>query len=337
MNRINNKLTSTEITNLITQYEQETLSVCISKYVLTTVKDAQIYSLYKRSLDLSEKHLKKLKELFIAEKFPVPHGLTEQDVNLKAPPLFTDSFWLEYLYSVIHIGLSGYSLSLSVSVRKDIRDYFYQCNLEAMDLYNQITDLLLAKGNFEPPPHFAVPEKVEYINNKGYSLNVLGKKRPLNTSEAGNIYVNLKMTRVAKGLCLGFQQVTGSQEVKEFLGEVLEVINKNYTIFSGVLLENNLQVPSLLDTQVTKSSIAPFSDKLMMKKAGFLLGASLSYYGTAMVASMRVDLIAHCEAAILRGLKLLPNWGSIAIRNQWIEKLPEADSRAEIPLKRKEG
>ncbi|MBB6447772.1 DUF3231 family protein [Bacillus benzoevorans] len=337
MEKNNRRLTSAEITNLITQFEQETMSVCVGKYVLATVKDAQIHSLYQRSLEISEKHLKKMKELFKTEKFPVPHGLTEEDVNLEAPPLFTDSFWLEYLYSLIHIGLSGYSLSLSISVRRDIRDYYYQCNLEAMDLYNKITDLLLEKGNFEPPPYFAVPKKVEYIKGLGYTLNVLGKKRPLNVAEAGNVYVNLTMTRLAKGLCLGFHQVVRSQEVKEFLEEVIKVINKNYGIFSKVLTENNLQSPSLLDTQVTKSTIPPFSDRLMMLKTGFLLGASLSYYGTALVASLRVDLISHCEAAILRGLKLMPSWGSIAIRNQWIEKLPEADDRADIPLDRKEG
>lgn len=336
MEKNNNRLTSVEITNLLTQFEQETMSVCVCKYVLATVKDTQIHSLYQRSLELSEKHINRMKEFFKMEKFPVPHGLTEQDINAKAPPLFTDSFWLEYLHSLIHVGLSGYSLSLSVSVRKDIRDYYYQCNLEAMDLYNRIIDLLLAKGNFEQPPYFAVPEKVEYVNSIGYTLNVFGKKRPLNSAEAGNVYVNLKMTRVAKGLCLGFLQVTKNQEVKEFLEEVIKVVNKNYGIFSTVMTENNLLAPPLLDTQVTKSTVAPFSDKLIILKAGFLLGASLSYYGTSMVASLRVDLLSHCEAAILRGLKLMPNWGSIAIRNQWIEKLPAADGRADIPLTKKQ-
>ena len=101
--------------------------------------------------------------------------------------------------------------------------------------------------------------------------------------------------------------------------------------FLHILREENIHVPQLLDTEVTNSTVAPFSDKLMMLKVGFLLGASLSYYGTALVASLRVDLIGHCEAAILRGLKLLPNWGTIIINNGWLEKLPDADDRKELP------
>ncbi len=331
MNTNNSRLTSTEITNLLTQFEQETMSVCVGKYVLATVKDPQIRSIFQFSLEISEKHLKKMKGFFNKEKFPVPNGFTEKDVNLEAPPLFTDTFWLEYLHTLIHIGLSGYSISLSVSVRRDIRDYYYQCNIDAMEIYNQTIDLLLSKGLYDPPPYFSIPKKAENITSLGYTLDVLGKKRPINSAEAGNIYINLTMTRLAKGICLGFYQVTKNNEVRQYLEKVLQTINKNFGIFSSILREENLHVPQLLDTEVTNSTVAPFSDKLMMLKVGFLLGASLSYYGTALVASLRVDLIGHCEAAILRGLKLLPNWGTIIINNGWLEKLPDADDRKELP------
>ena len=331
MNADNSRLTSTEITNLLAQFQQETMSICICKYVLATVKDSQIRSLFKLSLDLSEKHVKKLKELFKKENFPIPDGLTEKDVNLKAPPLFTDSFWLEYLHSVIHFGLSGFSLSFSVSARRDIRDYYYQCNIEAMDLYNQIIDILLSKGLYESPPYFSAPKKVQYITNLDYTLDVIGKKRPLNSSEAGNIYFNLKMTCMAKGICLGFYQVTKDNEVRKFLEKVLKTVNKNYDIFSSLLREDNLHFPQLLDTEVTNSTVTPFSNKLMMLKVGFLSGIAISYYGTAMVASLRTDLVGHCETAILRTLKLLPTWEKIVIKNGWIEKLPQADDRKELP------
>ena len=331
LNKGNIRLTSTEITNLLTQYEQETMSICINKYVLATVKDSQIRSVFKFALELSEKHVKKLKEFFNKENFPVPNGFTEKDVNLKAPPLFTDSFWLQYLYSVIHFGLSGYCLALGVSIRRDIRDYYSQCNIEVIEIYNQTVDILLAKGLYEPAPSFSTPKKAEYITNLGYTLDVIGKKRPLNSAEAGNIYFNLTMTCGAKAICLGFSQVTRNKEVRQFLEKVLKIVNKNFGIFSSLLHEKNLRVPQLLDTQVTNSTVAPFSDKLMMHKVGFLLGASLSYYGTAMVASLRADLVGHCETAILRGLKLLPNWGAIIIKNEWLEKLPEANDRKELP------
>lgn len=42
-------------------------------------------------------------------------------------------------------GLAGYSISLSVSAHKDIRDHDYQCNIDAMDLYNKSIEILIWK------------------------------------------------------------------------------------------------------------------------------------------------------------------------------------------------
>ena len=108
------------------------------------------------------------------------------------------------------------------------------------------------------------PKRLEYITSLGYTLDVLGKKRPINSAEAGNIYINLTMTRLAKGICLGFYQVTKNNEVRQYLEKVLQTINKNFGIFSSILREENIHVPQLLDTEVTNSTVAPFSDKLMM-------------------------------------------------------------------------
>ena len=52
------------MTNLFTQFQQETMSICICKHVLATAKDSQIRSLYKLSLELSEKHCKEIKGVF---------------------------------------------------------------------------------------------------------------------------------------------------------------------------------------------------------------------------------------------------------------------------------
>ncbi|WP_411239888.1 DUF3231 family protein [Priestia filamentosa] len=46
-------------------------------------------------------------------------------------------------------GLSGHSMSFSGSVWKDIRHYYYQCNMYAMDVYNKSIDILLSKGSYE--------------------------------------------------------------------------------------------------------------------------------------------------------------------------------------------
>ena len=63
----------------------------------------------------------------------------------------------------------------------------------------------------------------------------------------------------------------------------------------------------------------------MMFKVGFLLGISISYYGTALVSSMRADIVGHCEVTILRNLKLQANWGNIAINHGWLDKTARSE------------
>ncbi|QTL51266.1 DUF3231 family protein [Priestia aryabhattai] len=325
------RLTSSEITSLWVQYIQETMAICISKYVLATVKDNEVRSLFKFCLELSEKHLKTLKKLLNDESFPLPNGFTEKDVNLKAPPLFTDFFWLEYIHDMTTHGLSGYSTSYRRSIRKDIRNYYYQCNMDAMDVYNRSIDILLSKGLYERDPYFSTPQKTEFITDIAYAMNIFGKKRPLNSMEVGNIYSNLRKSILVKAILLGFQQVTQDKKVHKFMNDGLNICAKHIDIFSSILHEENLHSPRLLDTQVTTSTISPFSDKLMLFHIGFMFNLAMVYYATAMAESMRIDIIGHCEASMLRDLKIATTWGNIMIEKGWIEKPPEANDRKELP------
>jgi hypothetical protein len=332
LNGNTSRLTSSEIASLWTQYLQETSSVCACKYVLATVKDPEIRSVYQLSLDLSEKHVNELKAIFQKEDFPIPIGFTDEDVNLNAPPLFTDDFWLEYLYNMTIHGLFGHNLSFSVSIRKDIRDFHYQCNLDAMDVYNQSIEVLLSKGLYDKPPGFSNPNTIEFITDLSYAVDVIGERRKLNAIECGNIYFNLKKSILTKTILLGFMQVTKNEEVRDFMEKGVKLANKHIRIFSSILHEENLHSPPLLDNQVTNSLISPFSDKFMMAHSGFLFSAAMSYYGTALSTSMRVDIIGHCEAAILRDMKMTAIWGNIMIKNGWLEKPPEASSQQQLPL-----
>jgi len=325
------RLTSTEITSLWVQYIQETMAICISKYVLATVKDDEIRSLFKFCLELSKKHLKTLKKLLNDENFPLPNGFTDEDINLEAPPLFTDLFWLQYIYDMTIHGLSGHGISFSGSARKDIRDHYYQCNIDAMNVYNKSVDILLAKGIYERDPYYSTPQKVEFITDLGYMMDIIGKKRSLNSMEAGTIYTNLRKSILTKGILLGFQQVTKDKKVHKFMNDGLNLVNKHIGIFSSILHEENLHSPRLLNTQVTNSKIAPFSDKLMLFHAGFMFNLAMIYYANAIAISMRIDVLGHCEASFLRDLKISTSWANIMIEKGWIEKPPEANDRKELP------
>ncbi|MGG2089723.1 DUF3231 family protein [Priestia aryabhattai] len=177
MNAESKRLTSPEITSLCTQYQQDTLEVCIAKHVLATVTNAKIRSLFAFSLELSKKHIEILTAIFRAEHFPLPHGFTDEDVDLH---------------------------------------------------------------------------------------------------------------------------------------------------------EENLHTPPLLDNEITTSTHAPFSEKLMTFHAGAMFKVAITYYATAMTTSMRLDIVGHCEACILRDLKVAGRCSEVMIKNGWIEKPPEASDRKQM-------
>jgi hypothetical protein len=326
-----NRLSSTGISNLWTHYIRETMAVCVSKYMLNTIKDIEIHKLFETALEMSQKHIKVLQDLFHKENFPVPKGFTEKDVNLKAPPLFTDKYCLFYILAMTMHGMQGYSLALSVSIRKDIRDFYYQCNLDTMDLYNKSMEVSLSKNLLEMPPFYSTPDKVEFINNFNYVTDVFGKRRTMNSIESGNIFFNLEKSLIAKVILLAGQQVCKDKDVVKFMEKSIEVKNKHIGIFSNLLLKENLTTGHTLDTEITNSTTAPFSDKLFLFHVGFLLASAISYYGAAAVSSMRADISVHCEKAIMADLLTYASFGKLLIKKGWIEQPPYASDR--FPLK----
>ncbi|MGM0834678.1 MAG: DUF3231 family protein [Bacillota bacterium] len=327
MDLIKKRLTSAEITNLWIHYIQETMAICVSKYALKCIEDTDISATFEFALNLSNNHIQILKGFFAQEEFPIPNGFTDEDVNLKAPPLFTETFWLEYIHGMTMHGSSLYSLAFNSSVRKDVRDFYYQCVNDSMNLYNKSIDVLISKEIYQKSPYYSTPQQVDYITKLTYVTDVFGKRRPLNSMESGNIYFNLKKSIITKAIILGFRQVCELTEIRKFMEKGLQVANKHIGLFSTVLLEDNLHSPKLMDSEVTNSSIAPFSDKLMLYHAGNLFSVAISYYGHAAVMSMRADLLIHCEAAISRDLRVFAKYGQIMIKNQWLEQPPKADDR----------
>jgi hypothetical protein len=323
----NRRLTSPEISNLWTHYLNETMSKCVTKYMLEIVKDHDIHCVFEMALELSQKHIDTIKSLFKRENFPIPNGFTDEDVNLDAPPIFTDKFCLLYLYIMSVHGSQAYGLAFSVSIRKDVRDFYFQCNIDTMNTLNKAIDVLLSKGYLNLPPHYATPKKVTYIKDFNYVTDIFGKHRTMNTLESGNLFFNLQKSYIAKGCFLAFEQGCKDKDVEELLGKSVSRANKHIGIFSNLLLKENLPTPSSIESEITNSTVSPFSDKLILFHTNFLFATAISYYGAASVAVMRADLALLCEKAIIADLLFYANIGKLMIQKRWLEQPPQSDDR----------
>ncbi|MCM3571418.1 DUF3231 family protein [Neobacillus mesonae] len=74
---------------------------------------------------------------------------------------------------------------------------------------------------------------------------------------------------------IGFAQVTKTKEVKAYFVKGMELAKKQIDEFTKILLDNNVQFSATSGSTVTTSTIAPFSEKLMMCCVHYLNGFSI--------------------------------------------------------------
>ncbi|GMA65400.1 DUF3231 family protein [Alicyclobacillus fastidiosus] len=173
----NAQLTSAELGYLWTAYITDTASICIFNHFLRHIDDADIRLILEQARSQSRGHVETLAQFFNEEGFPVPKGFTDDDVNLDAPRLFTDVFYIHYLYTTAMTSLTVYALAKSASTRKDVRRYFSSCIGEMDILYDNCVALMLAKGVYIRAPIISMPDKVDFVKKQSFLSGFRGERR----------------------------------------------------------------------------------------------------------------------------------------------------------------
>ncbi|RSD28665.1 DUF3231 family protein [Mesobacillus subterraneus] len=324
------KLTSSEIGSLWGEYVNGTMTDVVNRYMYTIIEDDAIKAIFEEAINIFERQKKQIAIFFEDEGFPVPIGFNETDLNKGAERLFTDTFCLNYLHIMTLHGLVGHTTALGVSVRKDLRDFYDSCDNDAKKMYHQTIELLLAKGIFQRDPLFYPAANPEFIESEDFIDGLFGRGRNLSATEIISISFNLKKTIMAKTLSIAFSQVAKSSEVRKFLSDSEKTADQQIQTFSKIMHNDNLPVPSSWETEVTTSTVSPFSDKLMLYHTGFLYQAAQVYHGTGLASAMRTDLITTYESIILKNLMVTKSWFDIMEKNRWLEQPPLAPNRKEI-------
>lgn len=330
MDKNNLKLTSSEIGTLWGEYVNGTMIDVVNRYMFSIIEDESIKTIFEDAIKTFEKQKKQLVTFIENEGFPVPIGFTESDLNKGAERLFTDIFCLNYLHIMTLHGLLGHTTSLSVSVRKDLRDFYDSCDNDAKKMYHQTIELLLEKGNFQRDPLFYPTKNPEFISSQDFTDGFFGKGRRLTATEIISISFNLKKSIMAKTLSIGFSQVTQLKEVRKFLEDSEKTADGQIQSLSKIMHKDNLPVPKSWETEVTTSTDSPFSDKLMLYHIGFLFQSAQVYHGTGLASAMRTDLVTTYESNILQTLMVTKKWFDIMVQNKWLEQPPLAPNRKEI-------
>ncbi|MCM3670650.1 DUF3231 family protein [Mesobacillus maritimus] len=324
------KYTSVEIGKLWATYTGNTLSKCILSYFLNNVEDPEIEKMVKQGLDLGNSFLTKIKDFFKEEDFATPIGFTEKDVDVNAPRLFTDEYYLYYLRYASKTALSLYSIAIPLMVEKDVREFFIDSCAATIELVNNANDLLIEKGLLKKPPMIPIPDKVDFLKKQNYLNGFFGNVRPLSALEVTHLYDIIDTNVISKVLLIGFSQVAKNDQVRNFFLRGKNLTQKHIAVCSNHLQKENLPSPSLLDDFVTTSTVSPFADKVMLAHKIEMFSMKIRAYGNAMSLGARRDLGAMYGKLLLDIGLYVEDGANIMINHGWMEEPPKAASRDEL-------
>ncbi len=327
MNKEDFKLTSSEIGTLWGEYINGTAVDVVNRYMFSIVEDKEIKTLFDEALKTYEKQKHQIVMFLGKERFPIPIGFNESDLNPGAQRLFSDAFCLQYLHIITLHGLLGHTTSFSASVRRDLRDFYDVCDNDGKIMYHKTIELMLEKGLFQRDPYFYPEESPEFVQGQKFLDGFFGNKRPLAATEMIALSFNMKKKILEKTLSIAFSQVAKQDDVRKFFVSTQKVSNDQIQTFGDILRGDNLPVPTSWETEITTSTDSPFSDKLMLFHIGFLMQVSQAYHGTGLASAMRMDLVAQYEKIILRNLMITKDWFDLMTKNQWLEQPPLAPNR----------
>ncbi|CAG7652154.1 hypothetical protein PAECIP111802_05150 [Paenibacillus allorhizosphaerae] len=326
----NINLTSTEISALWATYINDCASVCFLKHFSHHVQDAEIKPILKEALSIGESHIKAIKELFQQESFPVPKAFSDEDLNLSAPPLYTDLYALSYVYGMSRIGLISYGTMYSNIAREDVMDFFAQTLHQSAQLYRKSVNLMLSKGIYDRPPKIPYPESVTFVEKESYLNGWLGELRPLNAIELTEIFFNIERNYFGVLLLTGLLQVTKDEEIKKHLMNGKQLAEKQIKTFNNLLLNEELLGTVPVAMEVTTSTTSPFSDKLIMFTVNSLYSAGITTLGHSIAVSTRRDLSAQLSKYLTEVLSYGDDGVSIMIERGWLEQPPQAPNRRQL-------
>lgn len=330
-NKTNIELISTEVAGFWNTYMNDTLAVCVLKHFLNTLNDEETRHIIQHALDISNGHIQLVRDILNKNGIPIPNGFGEDDVNMKAPKLYTDPFYLFYLEGMGQIGMNNYALMLNHVARPDVRDFFSKCVHESIGLFNLVADALQQQGLYIKAPRIEFNKDVDFIDKQNFfSAGWFGKKRRITAREITSVFAGMLINTIGKGLITGFGQVSQSKKVSDYFFRGRDLAQKKINSLIVFFTDENIPIPSTSDSFVTDSTTAPFSEKLMMFHTVLLHVASTANDGNALANVMRHDMQAFYIGSIMETMKYAEDGVDILIENRWMEQPPQAIEHKEL-------
>lgn len=328
-----NPFTAVEMGKLWATYVGNSMSHKILLYFLKNVEDEHVKILLENGLTLTVDFMQTIEKFLKKEDFPIPVGFTQDDVNLGAPRLFEDQFYVHYLKYAAKAGLSLYGIAIPLVMREDIRQFFIHCNEMTTILLGQLNNVLIDKGYIMSPPTIPVPKKVDFIKRENYLNGFFGDVRELHALEITHLYDNIENNITSKALLIGFSQVAKKEKVRQFLVRGKAITDREVQQFQDKLHKENLPFPSQIDHLVTASTFSPFSDRLMVFHKVDMFSIKIRSFANSMAVNGRRDIGLMYLKALSEVSLFVEDGANLLIEHGWMEQPPKAIDRDQLSSK----
>lgn len=322
------QLSSSEIGNLWRTCMNYTMLTVIIKVFLQHARDVDIRGVLEDALAIAEDRVRISADFLSRDVQPIPVGFKDNDVDLKAPPLFSDVFYLHYLSNLIKIGLNINSMALTMSAKLDVVDFYHKSVKTTMDLWEETIRILLKKGLLTRSPMITTANQVDFVKNRDF----LDRRRPLLSIEIEQLYFGIITNEVGRTLLTGFHQVVRSKEIRKYIKHGLDFSSRIVDENSKILRSGGITSPMHWDAYgtVTSSTTPPFSDKLMIFHITMMNAAGIANYAVSLASSPRQDLALMYGKLIVETANYAEDGLKIMIDNGWLEEPPRYVDRDKL-------
>lgn len=324
------KMTTSEISGLWATFIQNSAVTCMLKHFLSYLHESEIRAVTEEALGIYMNQSSQITALFESEHIPLPIGFSDADVNLSAPPLYSELYALSFVYRVSQVILNQLGMTVTKVARADIVDFFCSGVGQVTSLYRKALDMMLRVGVYDRPPKMEYPVQAEYVQDKAFLGKWMGEQRPLSALELSEIFFVIEKNYIGLLLLLGFVQTTHDPELKEYFIQGKKLSEKQIRLFNDLLRKEDMMEIAPVTMEVTDSTTAAFSDKLMLFVITTTTAASLPLLAYAMSVSMRKDLAVHYGKMIGEIMLFGEEGTKLMIKRGWLEQPPLAFDRKSL-------
>ncbi|WP_338786919.1 DUF3231 family protein [Metabacillus sp. FJAT-53654] len=329
---LTNPISASEVGTLWLTYEEKTLIMRMLEYFIEKSDDQQAKNLLGGLWQELNFYVLQMEQIFKDQGMVKPIGYSSDDVNLEAPKLFDNGFDVMFLRILKEVSMGMYTINMNMAYNDKVMQIYEGLTTVTQKIYKLSTLYLLERGILTLPPKVTMPKTTEFIENKSYmkGFKLVGDRRALNDIELGLLHHGIETNNIGMQLITGFAQCAKHKEVKEYFVKGKKLAKKQIKTMEEILLDSDVQFSATSGSTVTPSTIAPFSDKLMMHCVYLLNGFGLvassfgSFFCLRNDISMKLTLLAKDVYFYgQEGVK-------IKIKNGWFEEPPQMEDRAKI-------